>query len=114
MPSREQMMRLIQAHNNLPEPMETAIWIRQDMPGAWLVEVIPDLSTNDRPNEPISFNAGRDFRFPLHLIAGNREDVERAVREDPQLADWIARGEILHGEMGGRQLKELAHGYVHA
>ena len=116
MPTREQMNRLVQAHESLPERMETAIWIRQNenLNEAWLVEIIPELTTIDRPSEPVSFNPGRDFPFPLHLIACNRDDFEKAVLEDRALADWVARGVVLSGLEEGRQLQELAKGPVHA
>jgi hypothetical protein len=107
-PSREEMLELVEAHGALDEPMETAIWIRRDDREAWLVELIPALGTDAHPERPVAFNPGRSFRHPLNLIAGNLDDLKRALELDPALARDVAAGEILYGEERGRALQMIA------
>jgi hypothetical protein len=101
-------MPLVEAHERLPERMETAIWIRRDMPDVWLVEVLSDLSHDPRVDEPVHFNPGRSFRFPLHLIAGNLADVEAALDANAELAAWVRDGEIVSGPDLGARLQTRA------
>jgi hypothetical protein len=102
------MRELVDAHNMLDEPMETAIWIRREDREAWLVELIPSLSVDAHPERPVAFNPGRSFRHPLNLIASNLDGLRRAIQEDHTLARDIATGEILYGEERGRELQEIA------
>ncbi len=97
------MQALVRAHVELGDPMDTAIWIRQDDAAGWLVEVLPEIANDNAPHRPVVFTAGRGFRYPLHLVAVNREDIERAL-SDSDLATWIASGEILYGEEEGQRL----------
>jgi hypothetical protein len=109
MPNPDDVKQLVREHATLPEPMETAIRIRQDQPNdVWLLEIIPEFGPVERAERPINFNPGRVFPHPLHLIAGNRADIESALKRDKQLASWVARGEVLHGEDSGRKLVETA------
>ncbi|MEP7120016.1 MAG: hypothetical protein ABJE95_03860 [Byssovorax sp.] len=112
------MEKLVMAHAALDEPMETAIWIRQNDREAWLVEVIPSLPEDEHPERPVAFNPGLGFRHPLNLLAGNRASVETAVRVDRDLAQTVAQGVVLYGAALGEELKalaaQLANGYAQA
>lgn len=107
-PTREEMLELVQAHAELDDPMETAIWIRTEDREAWLVELLPSMPNDAHPERPVTFNPGRDFRHPLNLIASNMEGLRRAIEKDHALARAIATGEILHGPERGQELQELA------
>ncbi len=109
MPTREEMLELVEAHAQLDDPMETAIWIRQDdRDRAWLIEIIPSMSPDEHPERPVAFNPGRAFRYPLHLIGVNRSDIERALRSDIELARAVSIGDVLYGPNVGAELVELA------
>ena len=110
MPGRQEMQRLVNSHAALPDAMEAAIWIRQADRDAWLLEILPEMPSDDRVAEPVHFDPGLDFRYPLHLIAGNRGDIEAAIRANEELAAWIADGVILHGGEAAQELVELAAG----
>ena len=116
--AREEMEELVRAHAALDEPMETAIWIRQNDREAWLVEVIPSLPEDEHPERPVAFNPGLVFRHPLNLLAGNRASIEAAVRVDHDLAQAVAQGVVLYGEAIGEELRalaaRLANGYAQA
>lgn len=113
MPTRDEMLELVEAHAKLDDPMETAIWIRQEDPSiAWLVEVIPSMGSDDHPERPIVFTAARDFRYPLHLIGVNRADIEKALRKDLTLARAVAAGDVLYGDDAGAALVALARGLL--
>ena len=114
MPERGEIQRLIQAHAALPDRMEAAVWIRQTDRDAWLLEVLPDLPPDEHVAEPVNFNPGTDFRYPLHLIAGNREDIEAAIRQSEQLRAWVASGDVLHGGEPAQELVDLAAGLQRA
>jgi hypothetical protein len=116
-PTREEMLELVQAHAELDEQMDTAIWIRRDNLEAWLVELLPSMMVDDHPERPVAFNPGRTFRHPLNLIASNMDGLRRAMSADHSLARDIAAGEILHGPERGRELQDLAraaNGHTHA
>lgn len=116
--AREEMEELVRAHAALEEPMETAIWIRQDDREAWLVEVIPSFPDDEHPERPVAFNPGLTFRHPLNLFAGNRASIEAAVRADHDLARAVAQGVVLYGTSLGEELQALAarvaNGYAQA
>jgi hypothetical protein len=107
-PAREEMEELVKAHAALDDPMETAIWIRQNDREAWLLEVIPSFPADEHPERPVTFNPGRVFRHTLNLLAGNRASIEAAVRADQDLARAVAHGDVLHGETLGEELRTLA------
>jgi hypothetical protein len=107
---RQEMEDLVRAHATLDEPMDTAIWIRQDDREAWLVEVIPSFPEDPHPERPVAFNPGRTFRHPLNLLAGNRTSIEAAIRADQDLARAVAHGIVLYGSAIGDELKQLAIG----
>lgn len=113
MPTRIEMLELVQAHKNLDDPMDTAIWIRaDDCDRAWLVEVLPKMARDEHPERPVVFTAGGGFRYPLHLIGVNRDDIERALRIDPRLANDVANGAVLHGPAVGNEIIALAKDIV--
>ena len=106
---RDAIKRLVEQHAQIKdEPMEAAIWIRQDEPGVWLVEVLPELSDDGDVHEPVEFSPGRTFRFALHLIAGNGRSLKQAISDHADLAEWIARGEALYGGRECGQLMDFA------
>lgn len=107
---RSKVAELVAAHESLPEdPAAAAVWIRKDDPTVWLLEVIPTLPEEDRPEEPIFFNPGVEFRFPLALIAGTRRTLESTLRADPELARLVASGEVMLDRSGdARALVALA------
>jgi hypothetical protein len=80
MPTRAEMLELVQAHVGLEDRMDAAIWIQRDAPDGWLVELLPDLPADRHPGRPVQFNAGRTFRHELNLIAANAEDLRAAAR----------------------------------
>jgi hypothetical protein len=90
---------LARAHRELNDPATGAIWIRRGEPEAWLVEIIPSMSDDERADEPTYFNPGITFRFPLALIAGNLASLKRAVKRNHALAQDIADGEVLYGDV---------------
>lgn len=108
MPERADVEELVNAHAELDDPMETAIWIRQEALEVCLVEILPSMSEDEHPERPTLFNPGISFRFPLRLWAGNRQSIEQAIERDVQLAQDIARGDVLYGEAVGEELKALA------
>lgn len=101
---------LVAAHESLAQdPAVAAIWIRTDAPTVWLLEVIPSLPDETLPEEPIFFNPGVQFRFPLALIAGNRRTLEMTLRADAELARLVASGEVMLDRSGdARALVALA------
>ena len=112
---REAVERLVEQHAQIKdEPMDAAIWIRQDEPGVWLVELLPKLSDDSDAYEPVEFGPGRTFRYSLYLIAGNRLSLEKAVAAHTDLAEWIARGDAVYGESGSEYLMSLARGVLDA
>ena len=92
---RQKVHELVQAHARLEEPTTDAIWIKTDAPEVWLVEVIPTMVDDDKADEPTYFNPGVAFRFPLALIAGNRESLLAALRRSPELARAVVDGLIV-------------------
>jgi hypothetical protein len=98
------MARLVRSHSRLDEPMTAAIWIRQDEPTAWLVEVLPELPADPRVDRPIVFNPTIGFRYALHLISGNQSNIVGALRKKKKLARALAEGEVLYeeGRVGSR------------
>ncbi len=95
---------LVAAHESLKDdPACAAVWIRKDDSTVWLLEVIPTLPEEDRPEEPIFFNPGVAFRFPLALIAGTRRTLESTLRADPELARLVASGEVMLDRSGDAQ-----------
>jgi hypothetical protein len=88
---------------------KAADWIRTDEPTVWLLEVIPTLRDEDTPEEPIYFNPGVQFRFPLALIAGTRRTLETTLRANHELAKLVASGEVMLDRSGdARALVALA------
>lgn len=96
----EKVQELVEAHAKLDEPMTAAIWIRKNESEVWLVEVIPSMAEDENAGEPTYFNPGVSFRFPLVLIAGNRQSLEAAIRRDPKLARNIVDGSKMY-DVGG-------------
>ncbi|WP_437877945.1 hypothetical protein [Sorangium sp. So ce513] len=94
--------------------MTGAVWIHQDAPEAWLVEVIPTMADDERADEPTRLAPGIAFRFPLALIAGNRPSLEAALRRNTELARALAHGEVLHDEGDASALVKLARSLVRA
>ncbi len=99
---RKKVEELVAAHRTLPEdPTTAAVWFRQSEPAlVWLFEVIPSLPEQEEPEEPIYFNPGVAFRFPIALIAGTRRSLELTLQHDAELAREVALGEILLDESG--------------
>ncbi len=109
MPTQEEMAELVAAHRDLEEPMDAAIWINPDDPFAWLIEVLPELPDDERVERPLVYTPSRDFRYALHLIAGNFSNLEQAIRQDRGLAEKVARGVVLYQSRDeGSRLIELA------
>jgi hypothetical protein len=108
MVTRSEMQELVESHAQLEDPMDTAIWLRQSDSEAWLLEVIPAMGSDEHPERPVSFSAGRSFRHALNLIAGNPEDIRLAIQTNAELAQWVLDGEILHGSAAGLQLQDFA------
>ncbi|MBX3181658.1 MAG: hypothetical protein KIT72_12675 [Polyangiaceae bacterium] len=98
----EKVEELVAAHRSLPEdPTTAAVWFRRSEPAlVWLFEVIPSLPEQEEPEEPIYFNPGVAFRFPIALIAGTRRSLELTLQRDPALAREVADGQILLDESG--------------
>jgi hypothetical protein len=105
---REKVTELVEAHAKLEEPTTGAIWIKTDAPEVWLVEVIPTMADDEKAEEPTYFNPGVEFRFPLALIAGNRESLEAALRRAPDLARAVVDGTVVLDGGDVRPLVELA------
>ena len=96
MPTREEMVELVAAHRDLEEPMDAAIWINRADSVAWLVEILPDLPSDERVARPMVYTPSRDFPFALHLIAGNFSNLAQAIQRDQTLAEQVSGGEILY------------------
>ena len=107
---------LIEEHVKLEDHMTGAIWIRQNAnePEAWIVEVIPGMVDDECANEAVHFNPGLGFRFPLALIAGNKNSIEKAIARDKEFAKEIANGKILHDEGDASHLVEIARTFLKA
>lgn len=96
MPKKQELQALVDAHKSLDDRMTGAIWIRRDEPGAWLVEILPDLPDDPTVGEPVVFSPSWDFRYSLHLIAGNLQSLKEAIRGDVALARDLVEGDPLH------------------
>ena len=106
---RDAVERLVEQHAQIKdEPMDAAIWIRQDEPGVWLVEVLPELSDDGDAYEPVEFGPGSTFRYTLYLVVGNRRSLEKALSTHTDLAEWVARGEALYGDHDSEHLMDFA------
>src|SRR5690349_6924659 len=104
----EKVQELVHAHAGLAEPTTGAIWIKTDAPEVWLVEVIPTMADDEKAEEPTFFNPGVEFRFPLALIAGNRQSLEAALRRAPDLARAVVGGTVMLDRGDMQPLDELA------
>ncbi len=94
--TRDKVAARVAAHQSLREaPAAAAVWIRMSEPTVWLLEVIPTLPEEDHAEEPIFFNPGVAFQFPLALIAGTRRTLEFTLRSNPELARFVASGELM-------------------
>ena len=73
---------------------------QRDRSVGWLVAIIPAMNADDRADDPVFFDPGVHFRFPLALIAGNRRSLEEALRRNVELARAVAAGEVVvdHGD----------------
>jgi hypothetical protein len=112
-PKKTEVKRLVSAHARLDEPMAAAIWIRRDDPTAWLVEVLPELPDDPRVDQPLVFTPTTGFRYALHLISGNKKNLEDALRKKAKLAEDVAEGEVLFEEGNiGKNLVSLARKVV--
>lgn len=87
--------KLVRAHQDLDDPMTGAIWILKDKPQVCLVEILPELPNDDSVSRPVVFTPSRDFRYELHLIAGNLKSLRKAVERDADFAMAIVAGEVL-------------------
>ena len=105
---REKVDELVNAHATLDEPTTGAIWINTGASEVWLVEVIPTMADDEKAEEPTFFNPGVEFRFPLALIAGNRQSLEAALRRTPDLARAVVDGTVVLDRGDARGLVELA------
>lgn len=109
MTKKQAVQQLVDAHARIDdEEMQTAVWIRQRGTPVWLVELLPGFSDDDRVEDPVVMSAGKDFRFDLHLIAGNEQSLRQGIQRDSQLARDIVADEILFGADAGRQLQAFA------
>ncbi|HTA92215.1 MAG TPA: hypothetical protein VK745_21700 [Polyangiaceae bacterium] len=104
----ERVEDLVNAHGALDEPTTGAIWINTGAPEVWLVEVIPTMSDDEKVEEPTFFSPGVEFRFPLALIAGNRQSLEAALRRKPDLARAVLNGRVMLDRGDAKPLVELA------
>lgn len=66
------------------------------------------MNADDRAEEPVFFDAGVNFRFPLALIAGNRQSLENALRRDAELARAVADGDVVIDRGDAAPLVSLA------
>ena len=105
---RHKVQELVEAHAKLEEPTTDAIWVKTDAPEVWLVEVIPTMEDDDKAEEPTFFNPGVEFRFPLALIAGNRESLQAALRRSPELARAVVEGAVMLDGGAAKSLIQLA------
>jgi hypothetical protein len=78
------MMDLVQAHAELDDPTEIAIWIRQDDREAWLVEVIPTMNPDEHPERPVAFTPERSRRSLK---------TSRHMATPEQVKAWIRQAE---------------------
>jgi hypothetical protein len=108
---RDKVKELVDVHARLPEdPAAAVVWFRkEDEPMVWLFEVIPTLDSGDSAEEPIFFNPGAHFRFPLALIAGSLRTLKATLMSDPKLAKDLASGEVMLDSSGdAKMLVEFA------
>ncbi len=98
MPNKKTMQDLVEAHKELEEPISGAIWIRKSDFGAWLVEVLPEMPDDSRVLDPVVFSPTTDFRYSLHLIAGNLRSLQDALHSNPEMAREVASGEVLFAD----------------
>ena len=104
---KKNVEKLIKAHLKLEDRMTGAIWIRQNDNQAWIVEVIPAMANDEKVASPIHFNPGISFRYPLVLIAGNKNSIKSAIRKNRKLANDVAHGEIMHNDEIDADAKEI-------
>jgi len=78
----------------LDDPMTAMIWIRK--PQAFFIQVIPRMK-NEKRIEPVRFNPGITFNFPITIIAGNRKSVVATILSDRKLAADVRKGIAIYG-----------------
>ena len=106
-------LRLVDAHVANDEPMDAAIWIRQDdLTAVWLVEILPGYPDDEQVHEPVSFHPTQNIRRETVLIAGNLSSLRVAIRQRSRLSRWIAAGTVLsEREDEGNRLIRYAKRY---
>ncbi len=72
------------------------------------------MSDDEKVDEPTFFSPGVGFRFPLALIAGNRQSLEAALRRKPDLARAVLDGRVMLDRGDAKPLVELARELSHA
>ena len=94
---------LVKAHVKLDEPMTCAIHIYPQKQEVWLIECVPSMENEDQAGEPVRFNPGFIFRFPLALVAANMASLESAIIKDMNLAEEIYYGNVLYSVDGAAE-----------
>lgn len=95
MPTQQEIQDLINVHLESADLLDGALWIQQESPFAWLVEVTPEVPDSAEVLPPFVTGPSSDFQFAIYLIAGPKESILRSVRQDKDLAEWIANGQVL-------------------
>lgn len=102
----DEVRELVRTHEELDEPMDGAIWIRRGEEGVWLVEILPDLPSDDSIYKPVVFAPDSAFRRTLFLIAGNLGDLLRHVDRDRAIE--ILDGVVVSESAAVKELQQKA------
>jgi hypothetical protein len=103
-----QLKKLVQRHQNLDEAMTGAIWIKQSDPHAWLIEIMPDLPSDQNPYQPFVFTPSPHFRYSLHLIGGNIDSLIKGLKRNKKMAREVLEGIVLYDSPEVQQLIHAA------
>jgi hypothetical protein len=105
---REYITRVISMHQQLDDPMDGVIWLRQDDNAAWLLEILPDIPDEYEVMPPYVYGPHEDFPYVFNLIAGSFVACVRGIQNNLELAQWISQGEIMLASKSIDELVKLA------
>lgn len=93
--SRRQAIRSALVERQRDLLTDGAMWLQQEAPEAWLLEILPEIPMQAKTYPPIVFTPSYEFRFTLNLVAGPEAALRSAIEEFPELAQAVAEGEVL-------------------
>lgn len=98
-------------HSVSDEPSDGVIWLRQDQPDLWLLEVLPEIPDYDVWPAYV-WGPSIDYKFTLHSFAGPMVAFEKAIQDHPDLAKWICNGNVIIDSESIKKLINLSQQIV--